>query len=84
MIRQQTLNFTRNYRQSLSRTDAAKGCKILGTALVASRFQLMVQIARIYCAVDANTVPAFAFGTVKGGIGHFDKLDRVRRIIRKR
>ena len=36
------------------------------------------------CPVGANAVAPLAFCPVKGGIGDFDELDRVARIVRKR
>ena len=45
--------------------------------LIFTRLQLPVQFFDAKIAVRTDAVAAFAFCTVKGGIGHFDKLDRI-------
>jgi hypothetical protein len=52
--------------------------------LLTSRLQLTVDLAGIDGAVDTNTVAALSFCPVKGRISHFDKLDRIARIVGKR
>src|SRR5688572_21422503 len=43
-----------------------------------------IQLVMSHLPIRHDTVSAISFCTVKGRIGHLDKLDRIRRVLRRR